>query len=142
MTQAGTAETPKPDAPPSLHARILEEWPAVDPGALAATQGDREAMVALVAQTTEHTRTLITKQIGELEALDHRPSPRIPMPDIEAAIAKLEAHTKRLVDQVQNDVLPTVEQRAKDNVGKSLLTALGLGFILGLLFGGFGRGRS
>lgn len=156
---------------------ILEEWPDVPPTILHSSDGEFDRVVTCIALSTEHTRTLIRRQLRELYLLavtqaSHRrpqangrplppqtatPEPSRPSshlmerltqlashPPAEAnlkeTIALLEERTEELLAQFKQDVLPDLKEKAKQNIGGSLLTALGIGFILGLIVGG-GRGR-
>lgn len=125
----------------SLSALISAEWPQVPPEALTATAGDLDEVINLVAERTEHTRAYVRRQVEELSRLaDEKGVPRSAA-EVEALVGRLEARTRELAQQVEREVLPKLEAKAKENLGRSLLTALGIGFILGLLFGGLFRGR-
>ncbi len=58
-----------------LQGWILDEWPDLDPDALADTGGDLAAVVALVAEHTERTRAWSRQQLGELLDLATAPPP-------------------------------------------------------------------
>lgn len=60
--------------------------------------------------------------------------------DLKQTLDLLEERTEELLQQFQKDVLPELNEKVRKNVGGSLLTALGMGFVLGLLMGGR-RGR-
>lgn len=49
-----------------LSPAILEEWTAVDAPALAATGGDYDKVVALIADRTAHTKVLVRRQLEEI----------------------------------------------------------------------------
>ena len=133
--------TPRTLDLPRLLPLITEEWPSLDAATLEATGGDLEALVGIIAGATDHTRALIRQQLGELEAVAAGGVKRPGLGEIDAILDRLEAQTRKMVEQVQGTVLPAAEEKARENLGKSLLTALGLGFLIGLIFGGFGRGR-
>lgn len=129
------------------------------------TGGDIERVVAVVARATEHTRALVRRQLAELSGLtgaaDAAADPLTAR--VEAALRRLEERTAGLrgqandvverasalagrasevADHVKQDLVPEAEAKVKENPLVSLLVALGLGMILGLIIGGsFGRGR-
>ncbi len=136
---------------------ILDEWADLTPDHLEATQGELDQVVDYIASTTERTRTLIRRQLRELYQIAvaeaEPPAPQgSPKPlrqlvtetlaesDLQDTIAHLEQRTEKLLAQFKQDVLPELNEKVQKNVGGSLLTALGIGFILGVLVGG-GRGR-
>jgi len=55
-------------------------------------------------------------------------------------IENLEEKSKELMGRVREDVLPQAEATVRENLWASLLSALGIGLILGLVIG-FGSGR-
>lgn len=146
---------------------IEAEWPSMDTEVIRAAEGDVDAVVDYIAAQTEHTRTLVRRQLAELNSLAIRD--RITKEaqvkpatngsstnsinstsngtngsglssEIDQILQVLERHTEDLVGQFKKDVLPEVSDRARSNIGTSLLTALGIGFLLGIIIGG-GRGR-
>jgi ElaB/YqjD/DUF883 family membrane-anchored ribosome-binding protein len=137
---------------------ILEEWGQLDRSSLESTHGNFEQVIEQIATETEHTRTLIRRQLNELYRIvlqdqtqsDRSESGRSPQSnssahssaasDIDQVLKQLEERTDELVAQFKKEVLPQLSDRARNNIGTSLLAALGMGFILGLLFGGT-RGR-
>ena len=136
---------------------ILEEWPQVKQDALVATNGELEPVVEQIATLTEHTHTMIRRHLRELYNIavpvtlssssrsrqfqdSSSPSSDQPLSDIDRVLQLLEKRTDELVVEFKKEVLPELSEKARSNIGTSLLTALGIGFILGLLFGG-GRGR-
>jgi hypothetical protein len=133
---------------------ILEEWPQLAAEDLAATEGNLELAIDYIAARTEHTRTLIRHYLTELSQLQRwretRPNAHTSdpskledyiLPTLDRTLKTLEGRTEKLITRFETEMLPEVNRKAKDHVGTSLLTALGIGFILGLLFGGSGRGR-
>lgn len=141
----------------SLVPLIIEEWPAVVRESLEATSGNLEQVVDQIAAQTDRTRTLVRRQLTELYTLAKAEATqlkaeatrlasesksRLDVAQLEPLLHKLEERTEKLFAQFEKDVLPEVTEKAKQNLGTSLLTALGIGFLLGLLFGGWGRGRS
>ena len=51
-----------------IRPHIVVRWPAVDEQVLAQTEGEREAVVALIAARTQHTRTLVRRHLAALQA--------------------------------------------------------------------------
>lgn len=155
---------------------IQAEWPNIDTDVIKAAEGDLAAIVDYIAAQTEHTRTLVRRQLAELNSLAIRDRIATEAPiksatngnridphtnastdtgtdhktsngnssglssEIDQVLQVLERHTDDLLQQFKKDVLPEVSDRARSNIGTSLLTALGIGFLLGIIIGG-GRGR-
>lgn len=159
---------------------IQAEWPNIDTDVIKAAEGDLAAIVDYIAAQTEHTRTLVRRQLAELNSLAIRDRIAAEAPiksvtngnridnridthtnastdtetnnktsngnssglssEIDQVLQVLERHTDDLLQQFKKDVLPEVSDRARSNIGTSLLTALGIGFLLGIIIGG-GRGR-
>ncbi|TVR07593.1 MAG: hypothetical protein EA395_12610 [Phormidium sp. GEM2.Bin31] len=149
---------------------ITQEWTDLDREELMATDGDLDLAVDIIAAATDHTKTLIQAQLAELHSLSltwerreqqekalqpapsqspsqsSNPSPKPdeetpPSPSIDDVLDLLERRTEQLVERVKADVLPEVKSQAKRNLGASILTALGIGFLLGLFVGGSGGDR-
>jgi hypothetical protein len=123
---------------------IIAEWPQLIKENLLATEGDLELAVAYISGETDRTQTLIRRQIRELSTLveangaaletaDAAPSPPS---SIETLLDDLESRTEHLIQELKAEMLPELEQRARSNLGQSLLIALGIGFVLGLILGG------
>ncbi|NMG58750.1 hypothetical protein E1H12_09495 [Geitlerinema sp. P-1104] len=155
----------------SLVPLMTQEWNLMAPEELEATDGDLDLTVDLIAEATEHTKTLIHAQLAELHSLSlswerqdrKEKDPSQPLshseshevqpsakskeddhansPSIDDVLDLLERRTEQLVERVKADVLPEVKSQAKRNLGASILTALGIGFLLGLFVGGSGGDR-
>ncbi|NJL49620.1 MAG: hypothetical protein HC929_22040 [Leptolyngbyaceae cyanobacterium SM2_5_2] len=135
---------------PQLVPLILEEWPQLTKDGLLATEGNLEQVIQYISCQTEHTQTLVRRHINELATLlKPTPSEEGPWPTakgsdegelvsskIDELLADLETRTEHLMQEFKAEVLPELERKARSNLGTSLLIALGLGFILGLTFGG------
>jgi hypothetical protein len=136
---------------------ILEEWPEVAPESLRATEGELNQVIEYVATSTDHTRALIRFQLRELyqivaseqsqselsrlsQRLSQLANDHLSESNLKDTVTRLEEQTEELLAQFKKDVLPELNKKVRNNVGGSLLTVLGIGFILGWLFGG-GRGR-
>jgi uncharacterized membrane protein YheB (UPF0754 family) len=55
---------------------------------------------------------------------------------VDQLLNELETRTEHLIAELKAEMLPELEKKARSNLGTSLLVALGLGFVLGLLVGG------
>ena len=120
---------------------IKEEWPGLDDQALAGTEGDLEKVVDLVAAHVERTRVAVRRQLGELHALATRaPEGHKDLDGILSTVRRLEALAADEAKRVRAAMQPRVEAKVRENVWTSLFWALGIGFILGILFGGRRRG--
>jgi hypothetical protein len=121
---------------------LLKEWTAVDAGALEATQGEMERVVAAVADATRQPSSAVRPRIEQIatEATRNGTSLRDANHFLEL-LERLEKKTTDLANELKSNVLPSTREKMKQNLFVTLLMALGLGIILGLLFGGGGRGR-
>lgn len=136
---------------------ILGEWKQISAEQLAATEGDLLQVVECIAKATEHTQALVQRQLYELYRIaihEQSPSESSPIPQtvsrliqdnisddtVKQAIAQLEAKTEDLLKQFKKEILPEVNQKMQKNPLSTVLTAVGIGFVLGLLLGGQ-RGR-
>lgn len=127
---------------------VMAEWPQLIEENLLATEGDLDLAVAYISDETDRTQTLIRRQLKELASLvepgDEAPivPPSAPKDDvsppssIENLLDDLESRTEHLIQELKAEMLPELEQRARSNLGQSLLIALGIGFVLGLILGG------
>lgn len=115
---------------------IMEEWPEVDRTALDGTGGDLEKVVTLVAQKTEHTKTLVRRQLAELNRMASEDGTE---GRLKALIKRLEDKTSEISGRVKDDMLPAAEQKVRDNLIVSLLVSAAFGFLLGVIMRGFGR---
>jgi hypothetical protein len=165
MTQNSEISTLSPDTFPdtfkanfeAIAPLILEEWPSMSPESLMATEGELDQVVDHVSSVTDRTRLLVRQQLRELYQLSviaPAPPPRsriserltklangtLTDSDLNTTLTLLEERTEELLGQFKKELLPELNEKVRNNVGGSLLTALGVGFILGLLLGG-NRGR-
>ena len=125
---------------------ILAEWPAVDASGLAATEGDLDRTVGLIAEQTQHTKALVRRQLEELYrvryAPPHRPAAagyQIPE-SVDALLRDLEQRAAKILRDLRGGALHNARSKVTDNLLLSLLISVGLGFIVGVFFMG-GRGR-
>lgn len=136
---------------------ILEEWPEISSKQLLATAGSLEQVIDCIAIATDRTRVLIRRQLQELyqvallesrkshsaqwaEQLMQLADEHIPDANLKDAIARLEVQTETLLQQLKQEMLPEMTEKVQKHPIRSLLTAVGVGFVLGLLVGGR-RGR-
>ncbi|MFQ4135025.1 hypothetical protein PGN35_001775 [Nodosilinea sp. PGN35] len=144
---------------------ILSEWPQLLEENLLATEGDLDLAVAYISGETDHTQTLTRRHLNELASLiEVEPSVsgqsapkavlngvssalkatvleateplRVDKSSIDNLLDDLESRTENLIQELKAEMLPELEKRARGNLGQSLLIALGIGFVLGLILGG------
>jgi ElaB/YqjD/DUF883 family membrane-anchored ribosome-binding protein len=118
---------------------ILAEWPQISKAKLLEAEGNLEEAISHIANQTQHTRTLVRSHLAELSGLAAEKSKHLrseARTQVDHLIQDLETRTEQLMAEFKSEVLPELEQKARSNLGSSLLMALGFGFILGLLFGG------
>lgn len=142
---------------------VREEWPELDTAKVAATDGDLDALVTLVAGHFDRTKTLVRRQLLELldvaesrskeragrhvngAAKKSEPSSReLETPQVEeviAAVRRLEAFASEEVKRVSAKMVPVAESKVRQNLWVSLLMALGFGMIVGLWLNGGRRSR-
>ncbi|MBW4484054.1 MAG: hypothetical protein KME14_16070 [Tildeniella torsiva UHER 1998/13D] len=144
---------------------ILSEWPQLIEENLLATEGDLDLAVAYISGETDHTQTLTRRHLNELASLievdpavasdasrkaatngvasalkttvlDATRPLGVDKSSIDNLLDDLESRTENLIQELKAEMLPELEKRARGNLGQSLLIALGLGFVLGLVLGG------
>lgn len=144
---------------------ILAEWPQLIEDNLLATEGDLDLAVAYISGETDRTQTLTRRYLDELASLieveppvsnnasrktaSNRVSSALKSTVLEATaplgvnkssidnlLDDLESRTENLIQELKAEMLPELEKRARGNLGQSLLIALGIGFVLGLILGG------
>jgi ElaB/YqjD/DUF883 family membrane-anchored ribosome-binding protein len=134
----------------ALQPLIRAEWPVVDEAALTETAGDYEKVVALVAKSTEHTKALVRRHLGELQQVAAEDAKGEAASDGTLAAAQrklqetlkgLQAKASELSDYVRTQALADAKTKAEQHPLVTLLMAVGLGFILGFVLRGLGRGR-
>lgn len=137
---------------------ITVEWSELDPGALSKTSGDLDKVIALIAEHTAHTKTLVRRQLDELWHVVMDPPRRrapstagrrshtagAPLPQTaDLLLQELEERTAQIMREIRNGVFTDTRTKVKDNLLFSLLVSIGLGFIIGVVFTGwnFQRGK-
>lgn len=112
----------------TLVRRHLEELASLRPA-----DGDPNPSAADLGQPSDRDRA------------DDRADTLTPTPDqtaesppstIDQLLGELEDRTDQLIQDFKAEMLPELEKKARSNLGTSLLMAVGLGVILGLLLGG------
>ena len=132
----------------TLQPAILTEWPEVDAAALADTDGDLDSAVTLIAQHTEHTKTLVRLQLEELYRISlvvpprHRAAAGYQIPEsVDALLHDLEKRAAQILRDLRGGALQDARNKVTDNLFLSLLISVGLGFIVGVFFMGRGRDK-
>ncbi|WP_035987679.1 hypothetical protein [Leptolyngbya sp. KIOST-1] len=132
---------------------ILSEWPQLVEENLLATEGNLEQAVDYISGELDHTKTRIRRHLDELASLIEPAQTavaKLSLPSADSSdnsdsalpatldhlLDDLESRTEHLIAEFKAEMLPELEKKARSNLGTSLLVALGLGFILGLLLGG------
>ncbi|HIK43502.1 MAG TPA: hypothetical protein IGR64_01300 [Leptolyngbyaceae cyanobacterium M65_K2018_010] len=151
MTTHGQGGSPTPSFQqsfPELVPLILKEWPHLSREDLLATEGNPEQVIGYLCDQTRHTPTLIRLYLKELATLGNPPWSAPPplretttvegdrSTQVDAWLNELESRSAQLMEDFKAELLPELEQKARSHLGTSLLMAVGLGFILGLLLGG------
>lgn len=135
---------------------ILAEWEQIDEEALEKTEGDLDKVAALVAERAGRTRAMAKRLLFELyqvtvgteppprtRASQRRQNGESPLPEsVETMVHELERRAAQVMRELRGGFLRQTTHRIHDNLIFSLLVTLGLGFIVGVLFTGSGRGRS
>lgn len=116
---------------------ITSEWPNVPAAELEACAGDLDKVVELVAQKTEHTKTLVKKQLAELAQLYQEGQPRLEK--MKEVLHQMEERSRELAKYAKSDMLPDAQDKVKENVWMSLAIALGFGVLLGFILRGSAR---
>ena len=120
---------------------IREEWPQIDPVALDATDGELQRVVDLVANETEHTRTLVKRQLAELHEIAGEDSPAENFERVRKVLDDIQGKTSDMIDYVRKEMAEDAKLKVSDHPLVSLLIALGFGVVLGFLLRGAGGGR-
>jgi hypothetical protein len=120
---------------------VVDEWPALDKKALAATEGDLEKVVALVAEATPHTKPIVRAKLGELLVVATREKDEANglSGSLHEALDRIEKRVSKLTADARTSALPAMKTFAKDHLLWTLLIVLGLGFLLGAAFTPRGR---
>lgn len=145
----------------TLQPALLAEWGELDAESLAATDGDLDRVIALVAERTTRTKALVRRQLEEIFRVVSEPIPsaaarprgrgpdragdrgpgRSDPPGVDQLLAELEKRTAQIMRELRGGLLDNTRDRVRDNIFFSLLVAIGFGFIVGVLFTGSNRAK-
>ncbi|MBW2529195.1 MAG: hypothetical protein JRI23_33775 [Deltaproteobacteria bacterium] len=123
---------------------ILAEWPKVAADALDETEGDHDKIVDLVLASADLERDLVERQLAELAELAREDaggngaSGRA----LQDVAQSLQSRMNEVASYVRGQMLADARSKARENFLVTVLMAIGLGFILGIIVRGLGRGRS
>lgn len=121
---------------------ILDEWPQVDGDALAQTRGDFDLVVALVATETDHSKTLVKKQLNEIATVaNENGASENEVRKLRQMVERLQAKSQHVTDYVKKQMVEDAREKVNQNPLVSLLMAVGFGVLLGFILRGLGRGR-
>ena len=140
---------------PALQLLICDEWAEVDAKALEATEGDYDKVVALVASSTEHSKTLVKRHLAELvqiateDAANRaaRGSARgggslgAARRNVQAALRRLQATASEGAERVGRRALTVTKHEVQRHPLVAVLMAIGLGFLFGFWLRGLGCDR-
>ena len=127
-------------------ALIQKEWPSVASGALEGTAGDYDQVIDIIATETEHTKTLVRKQLNELREVAAADTTSSSMSNgeekrIRQMLEKLQSRSNDVAKYVRKEMVTDAKKQVGDHPLAALLMAIGLGFILGFLLRSLGRDR-
>lgn len=126
---------------------ILEQWPQIDGDALEQTQGDYDLLVSLIATETEHSKALVKKQLGEISDVaqaksgDKDEEQDNEIKRLQGMVDRLTARSQEVSNYVREQMLVDARGQVNKNPLVALLMAVGLGFVVGFILRGLGRGR-
>ncbi len=122
---------------------IRDEWPQVDGEALEQTQGDFDRVVALIATETDHSKTLVKKQLEEISTIaNDNGASQNEVRKLRQMVDRLQAKSQDVTDYVKKQMVTDAREKVGQNPIAALLMAMGLGVLLGFILRGVGRGRS
>jgi len=137
----------------ALQPLICAEWPEVDPKELEDTSGDYERVVALVAKATEHTKALVKRHLNELQDIATEEPKAQAESSVDCAVDSaqrklmdalqvLQKKANELTDYMRKTGLGDAKAKAEQHPLITLLIAIGLGFLIGFVYRGLGRGSA
>ncbi len=125
---------------------IREEWPGVAEDALAATGGDYDRVVTLIAAETEHTKTLVKRQLAELRdeaakgaAANGNSVKSAVDAKLQEVLQKLQDRSNEIAGYVKKQLVADAKAKVSENPLVTVLMAIGLGILLGFILRGSGR---
>jgi len=95
--------------------------------------------VALVAEQTKHTKTLVKKQLEELRRIAEGENGAGDLRAFRQLLERMQARSLEIAGYIKNQMMPEATQQVKKNFLVTVLLAVGFGFILGFFMRG---GRS
>ncbi len=118
---------------------IVQEWPSLDEKAIDAAANDLDALAGVIAEKLERTRVGAKKKLSELHsiAVDAQEDR---VDKIKSIIDRLEARTVEIRKRVREEMIPKAQTKMKENLLVTILAAIGLGLLVGLLMRGGRRG--
>ena len=123
---------------------IVGEWPVVEMDELEDVADDREAIVAIVAEKTDHTKTLVSRQLAELEEIAAKEKKNWHTKEYQKLKEKVSVLQNKLTElagytrsQISEGFTET-KTKADEHPLVVLLMALGVGLIFGFFMRGFG----
>jgi hypothetical protein len=127
-----------------LRPLILAEWPKVAEDALDETEGDHAKIVELVVASGDFEGELVERQLAELAELAREDGKAADGGDrpVQEVARSLQTKMNEVASYVRGQMLADARGKARENFLVTLLLAIGLGFVLGIIVRGFGRGRS
>lgn len=121
---------------PELKPLLLQEYPQIDAQTLDANNSDPEKLINFIAKKTDHTRTKVRRDIDELSQIVRANGEG----RLRRAMHVLEERSQELATRFQEEIVPKAEQQMREYLWTSVFSALGVGVVIGLLFG-LTRGR-
>jgi ElaB/YqjD/DUF883 family membrane-anchored ribosome-binding protein len=125
---------------------IRDEWPVVAADALAATGGDYERVVALIADKTEHTKTLVKRQLAELRDISDKgassnggSTAKAVDAKLHEVLHKLQERSNEIAGYVKKQLIADAKAKVSENPLVTVLMAIGLGILLGFILRGGSR---
>lgn len=123
---------------PKLIPLILQAWPSLDEAELRATEGDLEAVIALLAGKTGRTKIWARQQLDDIMAAVDGVAASQPLKQF---LDQLEQQVTEATAYLRRDLVKDMTGRMQGNVWVTVLVAIGLGFVAGFLVRGSGRER-
>lgn len=118
---------------------VCQEWPELSRDKVAQVAQDRDRLVGFVAETTQHTRALVSRQLDELTSVadGHGSAER----KLTALLHKWENRAEELLGTSRAELTRNARETVERNVWMSLGVAALVGIIMGFLLRGGGRDR-
>ncbi len=131
---------------------VVEEWPDVDPDSLAKAGTEPEAVVAVVVEATGDSKTLVRHHLAQIAEVSGVAASGLEgrllrlLHTLEGKVEPVQETMKeaskvaREVGEQGREIAGQAEAKVKENIWTSLMSALGLGVLIGLVVG-LSRGR-